>query len=242
MNGGATLPTTTATTTDATDTTGAAETTVAAATTMPSDINTRYLVSLFNGNEFPIAIDKCNPVDVIGAGGYQMATCVSENEVQLAYFTADDPDCTASAYFATYYNSTYQTGQGSIFDFNCDASSEDAIATLKLGLTECESSSESDFVTLYAAVGVCTFSGLYDYLTTGTADFTSIYVNCDSSSAEIRTYDVSDATTVYIGDCDETNLLSVANATDECGYFMTMSSSYDVYAYVCLFFHSFFLY
>ena len=201
------------------------------------NVSTRYLVSLFDGDEFPIAIDKCNPVDVIGAGGYQMATCVSEDEVQLEYFTADDPNCTGSAYFTSYYNSTYQTGLGSLFDFDCDNninSSEDAIATLKLGLTECASSSESDFVTLYAAVGVCTFSGLYDYLTTGIANFTSIYVYCDSKFTQLRTYDSSDTTTEYIGDCDEMDLLSLNNANDTCGYFRTIGS-YDVYAYVCIF-------
>lgn len=196
-----------------------------------NDVDTRYFVGLFNGDEFPLLPDRCQPNAVVGSAGYQYPSCVDEETVSVGYYTADDPDCSGTPYLLNTYNATdYQTGLGSIFDFNCDSSSGDYYGEIDFSLTPCSAASADDFVKIYTTVGVCVFTGLYDYYTTGNIDFVSIRVYCQEDYAELQYFDSSDAASTgqFIGDCDANDQTSNATAVEECAYMLT-TGGFDVY-------------
>ena len=176
-----------------------------------NNVNAKYFIGYFNGNEFPLSIDTCNPLDIQGANGFQKVECVDESTVYLGYYL--NSACTQEFSNAT-YNKTFQTGVGSLFDFNCDDDAEDAYAEIEFAAFTCDTNTK---VTMHAALDSCAY--IY-------TDEVSIQVYCEPNWAQLYYFTSDDGT--Y---CVDDNVYNVANATDECG-FMLKTSGVKVYGQV----------
>lgn len=177
-------------------------------------VDAKYYIGSFNGDEFPLSIDNCNPLDILGANGYQIAECVDESTLMWNYYS--DSSCTTFV-TSVEYNSTWQTGNGTLNDFNCDNSATDSYAEIEFEAFGCGTSVK---VTMYAAIGVCAF--LVD-------SEISIQAYCEPEFAELYYFDSTDKTGAT---CDSADLFNVANVTGECG-FMLKASGTKIFGQVC---------
>jgi len=183
----------------------------AVAATRSNNVDTRYFITQFNGGEFPMAIGTCNPLNVLGLGGYQQAECVSESVLQWTLYT--DTACTTqdSVYYVN--ASLYQTGVGTYFDFDCSEDATDSYATVEFSVGTCETETK---VTFSAAVDTCTLDT--DLGSEETDDYLSLNVYCNDNIAELQYFDWTNAPQAV---CTDDYLNQVRNATTECGYMLT---------------------
>ena len=181
-----------------------------------NDVDAQYFIGTFNGNEFPLSIDTCNPLDIFGQNGFQRAECTDEDTVTWYYY--GDSDC-SSLIVTIEYNSTWQTGEGTLFDFNCDDDATQSYAEIEFAGFTCSTASK---VTMNAAIASCAFIA---------ADEVSIQVYCEPNWAELYYFDSEGGDSA---DCDEEDLYNVANATETCG-FMLKTSGVKVFGEVCAF-------
>ena len=182
---------------------------------MTNDVYAKYFIGKYNGDEFPLAIDQCSPFDVLGFSGYQYPTCINETTIALYEYT--DSGC-SSLDKVKYSNSTWQTGMGTLYDFNCDDDAIEAYVEVEFSAFTCETSSK---VTLFAAIGenVCAFVS---------SDEISISTYCEDGFAELYYFDTTNGNEA---NCSESRLYNTANATSECG-FMVKTSGVKIYGQV----------
>ena len=181
-----------------------------------NNVNAQYFIGTFNANEFPLSIDTCNLLDILGQNGFQKAECVDESTIMWYYYS----DAACSAFIASIeYNSTYQTAEGTLYDFNCDNSATQSYLEIEFEAFGCGAAVE---VTMNPAIGVCAF--LSD-------DEVSIQIYCEPDWAELYYFDSQGK---LQADCDPQDLYNVANATgSECD-FMLKTSGIKVYGQVCV--------
>ena len=179
-----------------------------------NNVKSQYYIGTFNGNEFPLSIGTCNPLDIFGQGGYQIAECVGESTLRWNYYS--DADCSTFV-FSVEYNSTWQTRNGTLNDFNCDDSGNTAYAKMEFEAFGCDAYMKA---TMHAAIGVCTF--LYD-------DEVSLQVYCEPEFAELYFFDSEGET---FADCEYQDLYNVANMTNECD-FVIKTAGTKIFGKVC---------
>jgi hypothetical protein len=185
---------------------------------MNNDVDTRYFITQFNLAEFPMSIDTCNPTDVLGQGGYQMASCVDESNLEWSFYT--DSSCASSTGLVIAINASSQTGYGTYTDFNCNPAYTDAIASVEFSVGTCDTTTK---VTMDAAVGVCALNtGVF---TDPGSEWTRLRVYCDADMAELQYFEAAYG---YTSMCDEDTVYKIRNATTTCGYMLT-TSGIDVY-------------
>ena len=176
----------------------------------------KYFIGTFNGDEFPLSIGTCNPLDILGQGGYQKAECIDESRVMWQYYS--DADCSTIVTSFEYNSSWWQTRLGTINDFNCDDYAKTAYAKIEFEAFGCDAGVK---VTMNAAIGVCTF--LYD-------DEVSLQVYCEDDLAELYFFDSEGE---YSADCDAEHVYKIANVTtNECD-FMLKTDGTKVFGKVC---------
>ena len=178
-----------------------------------NNVNALYYIGYFNGNEFPLSIDHCNPRDVLGQTGFQMATCLDSDNVLVTYYS--DSDCSVMTDNETVTSSDADE-EGYIDDFNCDSSSTDSYAEVEFAAFTCTTNTK---VVMHAAIGVCAYVGV-----DGDNGPISIRVYCEPDYAEL-TY--SNST-----DCDINGIYKMGNASDTCD-FMIKTDGVKVYGQVC---------
>ena len=191
---------------------------------MQNDVDTTFFISQFNGDEFPIALDTCIPLDITGGNGYQKASCNSDGDaVTWIYYPTSA--CAIEA-LTMEFNETYKTGLGTYGDFNCDASGS-YYASVDFTTTACGETGIT-YVTMNTAVGVCTLTG--PYAGEPVSDWVGIEVYCQENWVELQYFDVANPT-FYQVSCTEEYLTSIANTTEECG-FMLQTGGTKVYGLV----------
>ena len=178
-----------------------------------NDVNAAYFIGTYNGNEFPFSIGSCNPLDILGANGFQQADCVGEDAIEWKYYS--DSSCSSLVASIT-YNSTYQTRSGTLFDFNCDDNSTDSYVEIEYAAFSC---GFSPSFSIHTAIGVCTL--VED-------DEISFQTYCEPNWMQSYFFDSFTNTS----DCDENTLYNIANATDTCG-FILKTSGIKIYGTVC---------
>ena len=184
---------------------------------MTNNIYAKYFIGIFNNEGFPLAVDKCSPLDILGVSGSQYPTCISETKI--AWYIYSDLNCT-SFVTLTIYNSSSQTGAGTLYDFNCDDQASRAYAEIEFSLFTCDTSNK---FTVFTAVGnnVCAVSDGELFL--------SAY--CEDDFAELYYFNTSVHDETY---CNESTLFNTANITNECG-FVVKAGGIKTYGQVLLY-------
>ena len=177
-----------------------------------NDVNAKYFIGTYNGEEFPLAIGICNPLDIFGQGGFQQADCLSEDTVEWKQY--NDANCSTLVLTKT-FNSSYQTGDGRLNDFNCNGTN--SYAAIEYAAFFCD---RSTTYIINTAIGVCTFVD---------DDEVRFQTYCEENWMQTYYFDSLNQTGT---DCDEDNLYKAVNATDTCGFVMTISGV-DFYGTVC---------
>ena len=177
-----------------------------------NDVDNRYLITEFDGRGFPspVVAEICNPIDLTGVQ-YQTAQCLNQTHAQRKVYS--NPDCSGIPSITEVYDAaTYQTGLGSLYDFDCDPDGDDTYVEIEYRVGSC---SNVDGIPVLAALNSCARHryGL------GTL-FVRYYCN-DQGYAEIQYFNISDG----LDNCDDPQLFEIFEITDTCEYSDPFSSS-----------------
>lgn len=190
-----------------------------------NDVNARYFVGQFNGDEFPFAIDQCQPTAILSSS-YFIYECIDEDTVIQTFYTGTN--CANPLYINETYTSQNITGgqySGELFDFNCDDDAVDAYVSLSLAISDCDSS-ESNFWKVHAAINVCV----------QVPDLSRTVNTYCTSSFDGETEDDFYVQLQYFNfgsTCGEEDYMFQRNGTKDCGYMLTSSATdRDVYGRV----------